>query len=120
MKELIAAQALNRHEYKMKEMEFERSSGERKKWLEFASVFVNSILGSEVFPQSTEDTTLIESIADSLSEEDLLKLGNTLKPEILGPIAARFEKHFKAKKAKKASASRLLAVKNPEDDAAGD
>jgi hypothetical protein len=120
VKELLTTQALNRHEHRMKELEYERSTGERKKWLDFAPSLVNTILGTEVFPQSTEDTALIESIADSLSEEDLMKLGNTLKPEILGPIAARFEKHFKAKKLKSTTASKLLKSKNPEDDAAGD
>jgi hypothetical protein len=120
VKELLAAQALNRHEFKMKELEFERSTEERKKWLDFAPSLVNTILGSEVFPQSTEDTSLLESIADSLSEEDLMKLSSVLKPEVLGPIAARFEKHFKAKKLKGASATKLLKSKSPEDDAAGD
>jgi hypothetical protein len=81
VKELLAAQALNRHEFKMKELEFERSTEERKKWLDFAPSLVNTILGSEVFPQSTEDTSLLESIADSLSEEDLMKLSSVLKPE---------------------------------------
>lgn len=120
MKELLAAQALNRHEYKMKELEFERSTEERKKWLDFAPSLVNTILGTEVFPQSTEDTALIESIADALSEDDLMKLGSVLKPEVLGPIAARFEKHFKSKKLKGATASKLLKSKSAEDDAAGD
>lgn len=120
MKEMMAQQALGRHEYKMKELEYERSSSERKKWLEFAPSLVNSILGTEVFPQSTEDTALLETIANSLSEEDLLKLGSILKPEILGPISARFEKVFKAKQLKSAAEKRQLSAKNPEDDAAGD
>lgn len=120
MKDLIAAQALNKHEYRIKEMEFERSTEERKKWLDFAPVLVNTILGSEVFPQSTEDSALLETIADSLSEEDLIKLTSVLKPEILGPISARFEKHFKAKKLKAATATNLLKGKDPADDAAGD
>jgi hypothetical protein len=120
MKELIAAQALNKHEYRMKEMEFERSTEERKKWMSFAPSLVNTILGSEVFPQSTEDSSLLEAIADSLSEEDLIKLTSVLKPEILGPISARFEKHFKTKKLKAATATNLLKGKDPADDAAGD
>lgn len=120
VKELLTAQALNRHEFKMKELEYERSTEERKKWLDFAPSLINTVLGSEVFPQSTEDTALIESIADALSEDDLMKLGSVLKPEILGPIAARFEKHFKSKKLKGATATKLLKSKNPEDDAAGD
>jgi len=120
MKELIAAQALNKHEYRMKEMEFERSTEERKKWMSFAPSLVNTILGSEVFPQSTEDSSLLEAIADSLSEDDLIKLTSVLKPEILGPISARFEKHFKNKKLKAATATNLLKGKDPADDAAGD
>jgi hypothetical protein len=120
MKEVLAAQALNRHEFVMKEKQYERSTQERRKWLDYAPVLLNTVLGSEVFPQSSEDTTLIESIADSLSEEDLMKLSSTLKPEVLGPIAARFEKHYKAKNAKEAKNTRMLNAKNPEDDAAGD
>lgn len=120
MKDLIAAQALNKHEYRMKEMEFERSSSERKKWLDFAPSLINTILGSEVFPQSTEDSALLEAIADSLSEDDLIKLTSVLKPEILGPISARFEKHFKNKQLKAKTATNLLKGKDPADDAAGD
>lgn len=120
MKELIAQQALNRHEHRMKELEFERSSQERKKWLSFVPSLVNTVLGSEVFPQNTEDTALIESIANSLSEEDLIKLSGILKPEVLGPISARLEKHYKEKQLQGTTASKLLKGRSGEEDAAGD
>lgn len=119
LKDVVLTQATNNHEHKMKELEYERSSAERKKWIGFLPGLVNNILGKEVFPQSTADTALLETIADNLTPDQLEKLGSTLKPEVLGPIAERFSKHFEKRKLE-AKTAKQLAAKNPEDDAAGD
>ena len=119
LKDVVLTQATNNHEHKMKELEYERSSAERKKWIGFLPGLVNNILGKDVFPQSTADTALIESIADNLTPDQLEKLGGALKPEVLGPIADRFNKHFEKRKLESKQAKQL-AAKNPEDDAAGD
>lgn len=119
LKDVVLTQAAKTHEHRMSELEYERSSKERAKWIGFLPGLVNNILGKEVFPQSTEDTALLETIADSLDEGQLQKLAGTLKPEVLGPIAKRFEKHFEKRKSEQTQAKQL-AAKNPEDDAAGD
>ena len=77
-----------------KEMELEtqrRESEERKKWLSMAPMLVNTILGREVFPQGNADTALVESIAESLDEESVMKIAGVLKPEMMGPLMARFQ-----------------------------
>jgi hypothetical protein len=110
------------HEFKV--LQYERATGERKKWLGFAPALVNTVLGKEVFPQSVEDTSLVESIADSLTEDQVMQLGAVLKPEIMGPLASRMQK-FMMKKAKEKelaehAVKRLNPHPDPEGDAAGD
>lgn len=125
MKEMMMTTALNQHQHKMKELEYQRSSEERKKFLTFVPPLVNTILGRDVFPQSTEDTALIESIADSLSEEDVMKIAGVIKPEMLGPLMARVEKALIKKRKEDEHDTQLKgilakSIENPEADAAGD
>jgi hypothetical protein len=126
MKDMMANAALNQHQHRMEEMKYERSTEERKKFITFLPALVNTILGKEVFPQSTEDTALIESIADSLTEEDVAKVASVVKPEMLGPLMARVEKALVKKRqaAEKDVELRRLTSgvggRNPEADAAGD
>jgi hypothetical protein len=111
-------------EHQFKVLQYERATGERKKWMSFAPALVNTVLGKEVFPQSVEDTALVETIADSLGEEEVMKLGAVLKPEIMGPLANRLVK-YQAKKnheaaLAEAAVKQLSPHPDPEGDAAGD
>lgn len=122
VKDMLMTQALNDHNRKMEGLRYERETGERKKLMGFAPALINTILGREVFPQSVADTALVESIADSLGEEDIMKLASVLKPEMMGPLAARLMM-YEEKKNKEQTALRLAAgvkVRDPEADAAGD
>lgn len=126
VKEMMTAAALNQHQHRMAELEYERSSTERKKFMTFVPPLINTILGREIFPQSTEDTALIESIAESLTEEDVMKVAGVVKPELLGPLMARVEKALVKKRKEEEhdrSLNKILAragTSNPEADAAGD
>ena len=121
-KELLMEQALNTHKYRMEEMQYERATGERKKWMGMAPMLVNTITGREVFPQSNADTVLVEQIAENLDENAVMALAQVLKPELLGPVMMRVEQVMKKKEAEKAA---LEAARTPppglsgEDDAAG-
>jgi hypothetical protein len=123
-KDLMIKISESDHDREMKRLEFERSTAERKQWLGYAPVLVNTILGKEIFPQSTVDTTLVEAVAESMSEDDLKILATKLKPEHWGPLASRLEKYYKEKKKaiddQKTTLRLVAGDKNPEDDAAGD
>jgi hypothetical protein len=125
----IAMQLLGRendryHEQEMERMRFERSTAERKKWLAFGPPLINSLLGREVFPQSTADTAMVESIIENLPMEDIAKIGGSLPPTVLGPLMARVQKYHadKEKDEKELEAltpPKLTQVVDPAADAAG-
>jgi hypothetical protein len=109
VKDLLAEKQLSDHDRAMKRMEFERATGERQKLLQFAPVLINTILGREIFPQSTEDTALIETIAESLEPEHIEKLANMgLPPMLMGPLAARVMKAMEKKEQKAQEAQKVL------------
>lgn len=114
----------SQYERELKLEEFKRDTAERRQWLQFAPALMNTVLGRDVFPQSTVDTALVEGVAESLSEEDLQLLATKIKPELWGPLAARLEKFHKEKKKAKDEAERTLRLvainEDPEANAAGD
>ncbi len=61
-------------ERQAKHLAFQRATDERKALLKFAPALVNTITGKEVFPESTADTALVETIADVLDEKMMMSL----------------------------------------------
>jgi len=86
------------HQKRMQEMEYLRSTEERKMWFKFAPALINQIVGREVFPQGTADSALVDSIAEALDEKTIQKIAGELPPTLWGPLAARFESHIKKKR----------------------
>jgi len=105
-------------ERKMKRLEFQRSTEERKKWLSFGPALVNSVLNREVFPQATADSSLIDTIVDSLSEDDIMKLGGSgiIKPEIWGPLAQRMAASLKRRRELAESNAEIAQISSPENE----
>jgi len=97
VKEMTMTMVDTRHEREMKQLEHIRESEERKKWLAMAPMLINTILGKSVFPDGNADTALVETIAESLDEESVMKIAGVLKPEMMGPLMARFEGILKQK-----------------------
>jgi len=122
VKEMLMERALSDHKHKMDQLQFERETTERKKWLSFAPPLLNTLLGRELFPQGTADTALVESIADSLTQEDIMKLASSLKPELWGPLAARMHAYMEKKSKEDEQLKQIsqYASSDPESDAAGD
>lgn len=125
-KEVMLQMATNQHANRMKELEFQRSTGERERMLKFLPPLVNTVLGKEIFPQSVEDTAIVEGIAANLKEEDLVKLGGIVPPEMLGPLYARVEKAMAKKRLEQEALKQAngivkrVGLQDPEADAAGD
>lgn len=126
MKELMTQVSDNGHKHRMAELQYERQTETRAKVMKFLPPLVNTILGREVFPQSTEDTALVESIADSLSEADVMKIAEVLRPEQLGPLMGRVERYLAQKREAEERKQRTNGIvlrsglANPEAEAAGD
>lgn len=94
-RETILRQAAASHELKMQELQFARSTEERKKIMQLGPVVINKLFGKDVIPTGTADTSLFEALANDLSPEELTMMltflqGRNIKPEIIGLIADRF------------------------------
>ncbi len=98
VKETMMMLADTQHEKKMAQLQFQRSTEERKKWLSFGPVLINQLLGREIFPQNVEDTAIVEAVADALSEDQIKHLGMVLPPTLWGPLSARLERAMKEKR----------------------
>jgi hypothetical protein len=120
IKELILEKVTNDHGRRLELIRESGKTEERKKLIGFIPALANTILGREVFPQSSADTSLIETIADSLEEKDIIKLAEFIKPEMMGPLMNRFGNYLEGKRKKREEANKMLEDVNPEDDAAGD
>lgn len=113
------------HEARMKQLEYERSTKERAKLMHMAPPLINRITGREIFPQSTEDTALLEALANSLDEEAVMMLLPKLPQELTGLLMARFAAVIEKKQKEAAEAKKLAQLTganhpNPEADAGGD
>jgi hypothetical protein len=111
-KNALVEQAKREHSFEMSRLEYERSSGERRKWLSMLPALANTIFGREVFPQNTADTALLEAAVDNLTAEQAQKLAASLPPEIVGPLMQRLaqiheKKELEAERARVAALSRM-------------
>lgn len=113
VKELLMAQANQNHTFKLEEIKAKRSADQIDAVMRLGPAIVNSITGREVFPQSTEDTALVEGLIDNLTEEQARTMASLLPAHIMGPLAARAEKHWKAKQAAQSAA--MSAVEGRKD-----
>jgi hypothetical protein len=120
VKEIVMSQVQSQQEFKMKQMDHLRSTEERKKWLTFAPALINSLLGREVFPQSTADTSLVETIAEALSEKDIQQLAGSLPPHLWGPLATRFTSVLQTKRESQETQKQLIETTDPVAEAGGD
>jgi hypothetical protein len=100
------------HTKRMEEAKARQAAEERKQLLAYAPALINTILGREVFPQSTADTALVEQIAEKLTADDVQKLTQILPPTIMAPLADRFGKVLEQKRLNAASDEKLLEAAN--------
>ena len=119
-KMMMMREVESREAARMKELEFQRASAERQKWLSFAPAIVNRIFGKEVVPESLEDTALIETLAEKLTEQDIQKLASAgISPEAWGPFAARMSGLLQRKRLAAEQARSAMNGVDPEEDATG-
>lgn len=100
IRELMVARDQAQTDGRMKELEFKRKSKEREMVGKYLPALANQLTGRELFPQSTSDTALIETMADAvaeMSEQEMMELAGKIPPQIWAPLAARFTKAIKEK-----------------------
>ncbi len=118
VKDLLMQLSDKREGAAMARAEYERSTQERQKLMDVAPLLINQITGREVFPQSKEDTILVETLAQHVTPEHVEMLAALgLPPELLGPLASRFKRAIEEREAKAAAANKVLpAYRGPIDE----
>ncbi len=122
IRDVILKQAQNAHELEMKKLQYERESGERAALLKMGPPLINTIANREVFPQGTEDSSIVSGFIDQIvaHPEMLNMLSGFVPPAMLGPLTSRIEREIKKRDAV-AEAQKNLTVwrGNPSDDVVG-
>ena len=111
-----------KHTHTMQEMEFKRSSEERRILLQLVPELINRVTGSEVFPQGTADTAIWNVMAQKMSEQDykmLMTFLETKDKQLAALIGGRLQKALKESNDQQAQIHQLTKGVDPEDDAAG-
>jgi len=120
IKTLVMKDVENREQTRMRELQFQRDSAERAKWLGMAPSLINRLFGREIVPHAAEDTALIEGMAEKLTEADIQKLASAnLSPEVWGPLAARMSGILEKRRIAGEQARAALNGADPETDATG-
>ncbi len=97
-KTFIMEKAADEQTKRMELMKSDRNTKLLTKALDIGPSLINQITGKEVFPQSKADTALIESFAESITEEQASKLIAVLSPEQAGLLFSRFAEVLKKKR----------------------
>lgn len=99
---VISQAAEGEHRKRLEVMAFQRATEERNRLLTIAPALGNMLLGTEVFPTSTVDSSILEAVAGDLSADDLESLLGVLRmkvrPEVATVLTDRFIKIIDAKK----------------------
>lgn len=121
-KELLMEKALDTHKHRMDELGYSRASEERKKWISYIPMLINTLTGKDIFPQSTADTVLLEQIVENVDENAIAMLSHVLKPELVGPVMERFTQIQQKKRLEKEATVKALTAPiglSGEEDAGG-
>jgi hypothetical protein len=118
IKDIILAQAANAHQFRLKELEYQRSTDERKMLMRYGGAILNEVTGREIIPQPIADTNLLELFFDKIGEDQIKQLSAVLPPELMGPLAARATTYYKQKN--EAERQAMTAVEGRSDPVIGE
>jgi hypothetical protein len=91
-KDVILKEAVNTQARELELRKFDRASVEREQILKMLPALVNQITGQEIFPQSVEDTNIIETLEAKLTGEQIKKVADIIGGEAMAVIAPRLLK----------------------------
>ena len=107
MLQLAMTQAQRNHEFEMQRITSERNAQLLTSAVKFLPPLVNTIAQREVFPQSTEDTAIIEGVAEHVPPEQLAMLAGLFPEHVAGPLISRIQRAHEAKEAEAREAERV-------------
>lgn len=119
---MMLEKANKSHEHNMEELRYRRSSAERGQLLTQIPALVNTIFGREIFPQGTEDTALMNAIAEEMDVERIQKLlgSGIFSPKLMGLVATRMERYLTTQNEKDKRMKKLTNGIDPEKEVMGE
>ncbi len=118
IKEKVLKEAMSQHEFRKAELEYARATEERRKLLQLAPSLVNTVVGRDVFPSAVEEESLLEVLADEITEEQAQMMMQVLPQKVVALIMPKLQKILETKRLANVQAAGL--IQNPEAEAAGD
>ena len=112
MHELMLEKVKVDREHEMRMASYQRTSEMMKKAAEFAPMILNTITGREIVPQSSVDTAILKTIAESIDEEAMQHLAPVmakLPPQATAILMGRLEQLLQEKKATEQRAAQIVA-----------
>jgi hypothetical protein len=116
MMETAAAHERSVNEASERQRKDEESALMRKKFLELAPALINTITGKKVFPEATEDTSIINTLLDSMGPEHinlLIGIVQNTNPMFAGILSARANEIYEKRKALEVARGEALAIIGP-------
>ena len=86
---VILEKAANLHKHQMELEDRKSGNATKARLLQLLPVLVNQITGREIFPQGVADTALIDSLADHMTQDQIMKLSSILSGEQMAMVAPR-------------------------------
>ena len=99
VREVLMKQTIDNDERQLRLIKEKRNAALWQKGVGIAPAVINRLLGSEIIPQSTADSALIDSIAENISSDQVELLANSgmLPPVVMGLLMDRLKERFDAK-----------------------
>lgn len=109
VREMMMRVSDNEHQNRMKELEFARTSAERKMMIDAAPSLINAISGKDVIPQDKADSMLIEAMAERVGPDQVKMLveAGICPPELASALVTRIAQ-LRAKKEQEKEALKKL------------
>lgn len=119
---MMLEKANKSHEHNMEELRYRRSSDERSKILTQIPALVNTIFGREIFPQNSEDTALLNAIAEEMDVTRINKLltSGIFSQKLMGLMATRMERYLTQQNEKEKHIKTLTNGVDPEKEVMGE
>lgn len=122
VREMLMDKVKISHEMQMKELEYARTTEERRKLVQMFPALANAVTGRDVFPQGTADTAIMEAFAEKVKPDviaNLVSLG-LMPQELAGALTIRLTEILDRKKKETEELRKLPpSSSDPAEDAAG-
>lgn len=91
VREVMMRQASDNHAHNMAQLEFQRTSQERKALMSMVPAIANGLTGKEIFPKASADTAMLDAMARNMTPDmvDMAVAAGMIPREMQAAVVAR-------------------------------